>query len=137
MIPLPEPVKKLVGEEKLTQEGPVVHWNLEREHRYLVLANSGLRRQQYENVKQTKIYDIDTLDEDGGRIRPPSGIVDAWVGDPEAGDRVYYLAHRQMTNGDVKSVYLLTEGQVLNLLPQNKEHARSTVDSVFEVPGFK
>lgn len=137
MLPLPEEIKEIVGEEKLTEEGPVVHWNLEREQRYLVLADSGLRRDRYEDVKQTQIYDIDALEEDGGRIRPPSGILDAWIGTPEPGDRVYYLSHRQMLNGDVQSVYVLTENQVLDLLPQNKNQARNTIDSVFEVPGFR
>jgi hypothetical protein len=136
MIRLPERVKKLVGEEKLTDTGPVVHWNVEREHKYLVLSNSGLRKNQYEAVKQTQIYDIDNLDQEGGRIRPPQGIINAWAGSPESGDRVYYLSHRQMINGEVQSVYLLTEDQILDLLPRNRNHAGSTIDSVFEVPGF-
>lgn len=135
MIPLPEQAKSLVGKKKLTNE-IVVHWNVEKKNKYVILSSSGLRDEKYEDVKQSQIYDIDSLEDSGGRIRPPKGITHAWAASPQPGDRVFYLSHQQMINNSVSSVYLLTEEQMLSLLPRNRKNVSASIDSVFEVPGF-
>jgi len=138
MINLPGSVKNAVGEEHLL-EGPVVHWSIEREKRYIVLSDSPLEKATYENLGTFKIYDIESLNEDGGRIRPPKDLSSVWAADPQPGERVFYLTHRRMCRGQKSSAYLLSEDQVLDLLPgqtsENKQ-GRST-DFLFQVPSFQ
>ncbi len=85
-----------------------------------------------------KIYDIEDIDESGGRIRPPNEISSVWAADPNPGERVFYLTHRRMRSGAKSSVYLLSESQILNLLPgqTNNPQANTVTESLFEVPGF-
>lgn len=143
LVPLPEPVKEQVGYEGI--RGPMVWWSREQRHGLIVLSNSPLREEEkpYQNVGNTTIYDIDNLNEDGGRIRPPEGIIEEMsVGE---GDRVFFLMHEQMRRGmgeaeTTGSVYLLPEGMILRFLPSEpgsvSEGRSDFQEGLFEAPAF-
>lgn len=137
MIQLPEQVQESVATDHLTK-GPAVHWSVENDNRYIVLSEKPLEKDAYTNVGIYKIYDIDGVGESGGRIRPPNEISSVWAADPSPGERVFYLTHRRMRSGAKSSVYLLSEDQILNLLPgqTNNPQANTITESLFEVPGF-
>jgi hypothetical protein len=137
MIRLPEQVRETVAVNHLTK-GPSICWSIEDENRYIVLSESSLEKDAYTNIGIYKIYDIDDVDEPGGRIRPPKEISSVWAADPQVGERVFYLTHEQMCRGPKPSVYLLSEAQVLDLLPNRASNERTgaITDSLFEVPGF-
>jgi len=133
-IPIPEQVKKLVGTENFV--GPGVYWSLRKDNQSIILSNKPLSRDKYQSGIRSKIYDIDNLNEQGGRIRPPKDVADKWRSVPKSDDRVYFLAHERMLSGDIISTHLLTEEQILDLLKNNPDRAPRTVDSAFEVPAF-
>ena len=137
MIRLPEQVRETVATNHLTK-GPAIHWSVENDDRYIVLSENPLEKDTYTNVGIYKIYDIEDLDESGGRIRPPGEISSVWAADPNPGERVFYLTHRRMRSGAKSSVYLLSEDQVLDLLPSraNNPQTSAITESLFEVPGF-
>lgn len=137
MIRLPEQVRETVAIDHMTK-GPSISWSIEDENRYIVLSDSSLEKDTYTNIGIYKVYDIDDVDEDGGRIRPPKEISAVWAADPQVGERVFYLTHERMCRGKKSSVYLLSESQLLDLLPSraSRGQAQAMTDSLFEVPGF-
>ncbi|WP_418282112.1 hypothetical protein [Halorubrum sp. DTA98] len=137
MIRLPEQVQQTVATNHLTK-GPSIFWSIENENRYIVLSESPLEKDSYTNIGVYKIYDIDELDAEAGRIRPPKEISSVWAADPRPGERVFYLTHKQMLRGKKSSAYLLSESQVLDLLPSRNTKSRTEgmTDSLFGVPGF-
>jgi hypothetical protein len=136
MIRLPAVVKETVGVDHMLQ-GPSIFWSIENENRFIVLSQASLEKDAYTNVGIYEIYDIDSLDEDGARIRPPNDIGEVWAADPKPGERVFYLTHERMRQGQKPSVYLLSESQVLSLLPNRTTGRQQAItDSLFEVPGF-
>lgn len=137
MIRLPKQVRETVATNHLTK-GPSIFWSIEDENRYIVLSASPLEKDAYTNIGVYKIYDIDDVADDGGRIRPPKEISSVWAADPHPGERVFYLTHDRMCRGNKASVYLLSEAQILDLLPgRNDDHrADGMTDSLFGVPGF-
>lgn len=137
MIRLPDQVKETVAIDHLI-EGPSIIWSIEDENRYIVLSDAALEKEAYSDIGTYKIYDVDDIDESGGRIRPPKRISSVWAADPQVGERVFYLTHERMCNGKKSSVYLLSEAQMLDLLPNqaSQGRARTMTDSLFEVPGF-
>lgn len=137
MIRLPEQVQETVATNHLTK-GPAIHWSVENDNRYIVLSEKPLEKDAYTNVGIYKIYDIEDVDESGGRIRPPGEISSVWAADPNPGERVFYLTHRRMRSGTKSSVYLLSEAQILNLLPGRTTNPKASkiTESLFEVPGF-
>lgn len=137
MIRLPELVKNTVATNHLTK-GPSIHWSIETENRYIVLSESPLQKEAYTNIGVYKIYGIEDIEDPSGRIRPPREIAEAWAADPEEGERVFYLTHKQMCTGKKKSVYLLSESQLLGLLPDQSQATRqqSAPDSLYDLPAF-
>ena len=137
MIRLPQQVQETVATNHLTK-GPAIHWSVENDNRYIVLSEKPLEKDAYTNVGIYKIYDIEDVGETGGRIRPPGEISSVWAADPNPGERVFYLTHRRMRSGTKSSVYLLSEAQVLNLLPSRTTSPQTSriTESLFEVPGF-
>lgn len=137
MVQLPGQVRETVATDHLTK-GPSIFWSVEDENRYIVLSDSPLEKDSYTNIGVYKIYDIDDVTEEGGRIRPPKEISSVWAADPQPGERVFYLTHDRMCRGKKSSVYLLSESQILDLLPgrNDSRHAGGMTDSLFGVPGF-
>jgi len=137
MIRLPRRVRETVATDHLTK-GPSIFWSIEEENRYIVLSESPLEKDAYANIGVYKIYDIDEVAAEGGRIRPPKEISAVWAADPQPGERVFYLTHQRMCRGQKSSVYLLSESQVLDLLPGRDDAGRAgaMTDSLFGIPGF-
>lgn len=139
LITLPPPVQRAVATEHLVK-GPAVFWNIENDDRYVILSDSPLEQDQYTNLGVFKIFDIDHIDETPGRIRPPAEVTDYWSVSPEPGERVFFLSHERMLYGSKATVYLLSERQILDMLPTNPRNQayseRSVSDTIFDVPGF-
>lgn len=138
-ISLPDGAKEVVATDHLLK-GPVVHWNIDHEQKYAVLSLDPLRNEAYTHIDARKIYGIDSVDEDGGYIRPPEQITDFWPVDLTPDSRIYFLTHQRMIRSDNPSIYLLSEHQLLELLPTKPTSmdpgAKSSSDALFEVPGF-
>jgi hypothetical protein len=144
MIPLPEPIKETVGFEGLGS--PMVWWSREENHGLIVLSNNSLSEagRPYETLQNTSIYDVDSVEEEGGRIRPPDAIAENEM-DIATGDRVFYLMHEEMQRGkgateQTGSVYLLPEDMILKLLPskpgKSRPEASDFQEGLFRAPGF-
>jgi len=134
-INLPTVVKETVGVDHML-DGPSIFWSIENDNRFIVLSQAPLEKEAYTNVGIYKIFAIDTLDEEGAIIRPPNDISEAWAADPQPGERVFYLAHERMRRGQTPSVYLLSESQVLSLLPNRAAAQQPITESLTGVPGF-
>ncbi len=138
-VPVPDPVRESV-ERDHPLDGPSVVWNYERNSGYVVLSAESLSESTYVGVGRYKTYGADG--EGQTRIRPPDGLVDALPVEYVEGDRVMYLAYEEMVADGNPTAYLLSTGQVLDLLPDGT--ATSTVGdggddirrAILRAPGF-
>ena len=134
-VPLPEPVRAAVANDH-PLDGECVHWNYERNSNFAVLSRRPLLEPTYVGVGRYKLYDTGTDGE--ARVRPPDAL-DAVVRSGFLPDgRVTYLAHEGML-GDDPAVYLLSEGQLLRLLPEAGGADASADDiaaALLRTPGF-
>jgi len=138
-VPVPEAVRESV-ERDHPLDGPSVFWNYERNSGYVVLSAESLAESSYVGVGRYKVYGADG----GGqtRIRPPDRLVEALPVEFREGDRVMYLAYGEMVADDNPTAYLLSTGQVLDLLPDGT--ATSAVGdggddirrAILRAPGF-
>jgi hypothetical protein len=111
-IPFPE-MMHFVSKEKNEGESYVM-WHYDRDYYHIVLSSHELRDEQYQEITDSKIYRRESVDV----IRPPEG------GDSDfslkhrfsAGDRLTYLYHSGMKDDEVRSVHLLNQDQLTNLL---------------------
>ena len=110
---------------------PSVYWNYDNNSDYLLVSN-----QELENCNDTVSQNI--YDEDSGlKIRPPkNGLPDIVQVKMRPGVDVFYLAHRDMLSGDVKSVYMLTKDQVKQALPSKTAGTNDLQSKILETPGF-
>jgi len=113
-VPLPEEVRSVVGVDH-PLDGPSVYWNYERNSNYVVLSERGLNRPSYVDVGRYKVYGADG--EGQVRIRPPDRLAEVLASNFAEGSRVMYLAYDEMVEDDNAAVYLLSTGQLLDLLP--------------------
>lgn len=121
-------------------KGPVIHWNVDHQNEFVVLSEQPLRNNTYSHVGAYKIYGIDEPDAYGGNIRPPERITDFWPVELVPGKRVFFLSHSRMCQSENPSVYLLSESQLLKLLPDRPgtmhQEGQAVPDGLFEVPGL-
>lgn len=113
-VPLPDPVRDVV-ETDHPLDGPSVFWNYERNSNYVVLSEQGLNRPSYVDVGRYKVYGADG--EGQVRVRPPDRLAEVLASNFAEGSRVMYLAYDEMVEGDNGTAYLLSSGQLLDLLP--------------------
>lgn len=141
LIRLPRPVKKSVGTNHAIK-GASIFWNINKASNHLVFSERELQKDQYIPVGRYEIYGIESLSEDGGRIRVPSNerFNELWEPEPRSGDRMFFLAHKAMQSNENSSAFLLTERQLLGILPRQPitENAGrgATPKGVFSIPGF-
>jgi len=136
-IPLPGPVRAAVAEEH-PLDGECVYWNYEDHSKFAVLSRRPLTGSSYVDVGRYKVYDTDA-DGDEARIRPPDALETVVRSGFLPEGRVTYLAHDGML-GEAPAVYLLTEPQLLRLLPDATGPDAAAADEIaaalLRTPGF-
>jgi len=136
-VPLPSPVRAAVTSEH-PLDGECLHWNFEQHSNYVVLSRGPLSKPNYVDVGRYSVYDTDS-ESDAARIRPPEPLDDVVRSGFVPGGRVTFLAHDEML-GDDPAVYLLSEGQLLELLPGDAAGGDAAPDDVaaalLRTPGF-
>jgi hypothetical protein len=113
-VPLPDPVRESV-ERDHPLDGPSVVWNYERNSNYVVLSSAPLSEPSYVDVGRYKVYGAD--DASQARVRPPDRLTEVLPATFARGDRVMYLAYEAMVDDENPTAYLLSTGQLLDLLP--------------------
>ena len=111
-----------------------VFWNYEKHSNYIVLSNRPLTDDNYQPVSRSKIFD-----ENGHRkIRPKDHFPDELLSHFYHGNKLYYMAYEEMVDEDgLISVFLLTEDQVIRLLPgQDSSDVEDIQTRVLSTPGF-
>jgi hypothetical protein len=138
-VPLPDQVRSVVAVDH-PLDGPSVFWNYDEHSTYVVLSQRGLRRQNYVDVGRYKVYGDG---EDGQvRIRPPDRLTEVLASNFQEGSRVMYLAYDEMVEGDNSAVYLLSTGQLLDLLPSGASESvagdggTDLREAILRNPGF-
>lgn len=129
-ITLPERLRDEVTiPSQLAQMGKRVYWNLLPENGIIIVSNARLEGDDYLPVKETDL-------QKGNTIRPPNPVVNGLERPIYEGLKVVYLAHDEMLQGDVRSVYLLTESQAFRLVGDPRDAGSETDDpgdsSLFE-----
>ena len=136
-VPLPSPVRAAVAEEH-PLDGECVYWNYEDHSKFAVVSRRPLTESSYVDVGRYKVYDTDA-DGDEARIRPPDGLETVVRSGFLPDGRVTYLAHDGML-GEAPAVYLLTEPQLLRLLPDSAGPDAAAPDyiaaALLRTPGF-
>lgn len=139
-VPIPPEVRAAV-EVDHELDGPSVFWNYDSNANYVVLSKRSLREPGYVDVGRYKVYGEDDPDTQV-RIRPPDRIDEVVRSNFTEGSRVMYLAYEEMIEGDNATVYLLSAGQLLELLPDGTD-IRTAADggtdlreTVLQTPGF-
>lgn len=134
-IPLPPEVRKSVEEEH-PLDGPSVFWNYERHSNYVVLSRRSLQGPSYVDVGRYKVYDAESVGQ--VRIRPPDALTEVVRSNFGPESRVMFLAYEEMVTGDNPTVYLLSTGQLLDLLPAevSARPGERLTDAILDTPGF-
>lgn len=133
-VPLPPEVRQVV-EVDHPLDGPSVYWNYERHSKFVVLSERSLRESNYVDVGRYSVYDADA---DRARVRPPDALNEVVASRFTAEARVVYLAYEEMTTGENRTVYLLSTGQLLDLLPEDIERrpGEGFTETLLRTPGF-
>lgn len=138
-VPLPDEVREVVTVDH-PLEGPSVFWNYEQNSNYVVLSERGLNRPSYVDVGRYKLYGTDG---DGQvRIRPPDRLTEVLASSFHEGSRVMYLAYDEMVEGNNPAVYMLSTGQLLDLLPSGADEGVAVDggtdlrEAILHNPGF-
>lgn len=133
-VPLPPEVREIVEVEH-PLDGPSVHWNYEQHSKFVVLSERSLVQSNYVDVGRYSVYDADT---EQPRVRPPDGLTEVVASRFTAGARVVFLAYEEMTAGDNPTVYMLSTGQLLDLLPEDIERnpGEGFTEALLRTPGF-
>jgi len=108
-----------------------VFWNYEKNSKYIILSTRPLSKGQYQPVTRTSIYD------EGGyrKIRPPSNFSKAILSKFFEGNKLFYLLHEDMIDGEGStSVYLLTRKEVLELLPKDDRGDSDLKSKILSTP---
>lgn len=136
-IPLPAAVRDAVASEH-PLDGECVYWNYESHSNFAVLSRRPLSESSYVDVGRYKVYDTGA---DGGeaRIRPPDALGTVVRSGFLPEGRVTYLAHDGML-GEEPAAYLLSEAQLLRLLPDATGSSAASADDIaaalLRTPGF-
>lgn len=135
-IRLPEVVQEVV-ETIHPEAGPSIYWNYERHSKFVVISNEFLRQQKenYVEAGRTKIL---FPDEKGlyNKIRPPQDLGTVILSYFVKDEWLYYLAYEDMIEGEVRSVFLLTEDQIKDILPQDYSEGEEIKEYILNTPGI-
>lgn len=136
-VPLPPAVRSVVADDH-PLDGECVHWNYERHSNFAVLSRDPLSKSNYVDVGRYRVYDTD-VEGDRARVRPPDALDTVVRSGFVPGGRVTFLAHEAML-GEDPAVYLLSEAQLLGLLPDETGAGEATPDDIaaalLRTPGF-
>jgi hypothetical protein len=109
-----------------------VFWNYERNSKYLILSDRPLSDPEYQPLKPSKIYN------EGGyrKVRPPSHFSKSILSKFYEGNELFYLAHEDMVSDEGRtSVYLLTQAEVREILPQTADADSDLQSKLMSTPG--
>lgn len=140
-VRIPDDVRKVVAYETQNNR-EFVWWNYEKHSNYMVVSNEPLTKDNYEDVDYRIVY----RDGEYEKIRPP----DVKHGFPEVllthfyeGNELFYLIYEEMArDDDIRSSFLLTKSQVLQLLPEEAKEREGIDDDpdltkkILDAPGF-
>ena len=109
-----------------------VFWNYEKNSKYAILSDRPLSDPEYQPLKPSKIYD------EGGyrKVRPPDDFSEVILSKFYKGNELFYLAHEEMVSEDGRtSVYLLTQREVREILPQTGDADSGLQSKLMSTPG--
>ncbi|MDZ7688639.1 MAG: hypothetical protein U5J64_07955 [Halobacteriales archaeon] len=128
-VKLPDKVRKMVSTQNDLM-GEIVYWHYEKGGEVATIANDKLQKPSYTFLKATRVYD-------GPSIRPPSELMQKLTYDFEEGENVVYLAYSEMSEGDYRSAFLLSEEKAWELLPQDEgDGDDDLISAIMNTPGF-
>lgn len=110
--------------------GESVEWNYEKNTGVAIVSNTPLTRERYHHIKRTKVLD------NGSNIRPPDDLVATLSRPVYPGLTVAYMAHEEMLEGEKRSVYILTEGQALELMGTSRADREELREILLKTPAF-
>lgn len=110
--------------------GESVEWHYEEDVGVAVISNDRLSNNRYVHVKRADVTD------NGVNIRPPNDLIESLSRPIYKGMTVVYLAHEDMLEGDIRSVYLLTESQALNLVGERSDESEELREVLSDTPRF-
>lgn len=128
-INLPHEVGEVISGGNQDQE--LVWWHLENHAEYVVISNTLLRKDNYSFVDNTEILYSDTPT----NVTLPKKLRERFPDKFSYDDKMFYLAYQEMTVGAERTIYLLTERQVLKLLPDDVEGG-NVGEAIQNAPGF-
>lgn len=128
-IRLPSNVYELVHSDD--QPLNEVAWQYHKNFGFIIVSEVGTRLSPYARVKTSQIYD-----KDGGyEIRIPDNKFPDWVRSKIQLEEAYFFAHDDMISGEIKSVYLLWDAEVRQLLP-GSDFDEDLAEALLHTPGF-
>lgn len=135
-IRFPDRVREIV-EEDHPAYGPSVFWNYETSSRFVVLSNAPLQKSNYVYVTRTTVATEKTVK----KIRAPKFSTDETVtadiiANFTEGNHMFYLAYEDMIEDAPQTVFLLSQREVLDLLPQEPDPEDDLQTAILETPGF-
>lgn len=129
-INLPPEAQEVVVGENDDQE--LVWWHHEKHANYAVISNTLLRKPDYEFLDTSEILYSDTPT----NVTIPKKVRDELTSSFSYGDKLFYLAYKEMTRGDTRSVFILTERQLLRILPDSTAADSNLEQAIANAPGF-
>lgn len=111
-------------------KGESVEWHFEESEGVAVIANDRLSDERYVHIKRAKVLD------NGVNIRPPNELIENLSRPIYKGLTVVYLAHEDMLEGDIRSVYLLTKSQAFTLIGERTEESEELREVLSNTPRF-
>lgn len=112
---------------------PSVQWSYEENGGYIVISNQELSKTQYKDAGSTQVYNEDS----GLKIRPSTKKMPERIQIKlRPGVQVFYLAHKEMLTGEIRSAYLLTKTQMKEALATEAEDTESLKNRLLNTPGF-
>ncbi|RJX51902.1 hypothetical protein DP106_00905 [Halonotius pteroides] len=121
------------------EERPAVHWQIEKNAKFIVISNKPIYKPTYEFINRTKIF----CEGDNQKIRPPDEFEDSVLSRFEKGEHLFYLMYEdfEVEKTGARYAFLLDNGQSAELLP-TKSHPNDDFDDddlrkgILNAPGF-
>ncbi|TQQ82994.1 hypothetical protein EGH24_06050 [Halonotius terrestris] len=128
-INFPDKVQRNVSFEHRAH-GESVEWHYEENEGVAVISNDRLSDERYVHIKRANVMD------DGVNIRPPNDLIEDLSRPIYKGMTTVYLAHEDMLEGDIRSVYLLTESQAFTLIGERTDDSKELREVLSNTPRF-
>lgn len=128
-INFPDEVQRNISFEHRAQ-GESVEWHYEENEGVAVISNDRLSDERYEYINWTEVTD------NGVNIRPPNDLIENLSRPIYKDMTVVYLAHEGMLEGDIRSVYLLTESQAFTLIGERTDDSEELREVLSNTPRF-